>query len=267
MAGYKESWLDIGRTIQFQVSFEALLYQLTICNILLHLIMPIKIIDFSLVILFLILSVKYSSLLPCSNRTNAESQSTNDSNQSLSDNGTTTNQEAFRKIEGCQCRWRDDSESCTSLEEAIYDMYERIDPDEDTPYQFFSLKDLLYSSILAGRESLDGGLQPPPIEADFNSESEMQISRDHCSLLAGRYNFTTRDTESCRWSFNCMQHQNEFPSFYLEAKLDSSSDAGSCAPVTTRNRRFLRTTCQNNATLPHWLDCDCGSLVIGYKYS
>lgn len=239
--------------------------------------MPSKIIDFGLCILFLMLSVKYSYLLPCANRTNAEIQSTatatqpsNDSTQSLSEcNNTETrnNQEPFHEFDGCQCRWKDDSQSCASLEEAIYDMYDRLDIDEDTPYQFFSLKDLLYSSILRGREGLNGDLQPPPINSDFDSEMEKEIARNRCDSLAGRFNFTKSDTESCKWTFNCTQHQNKFPSFYLVAELNSTLSSGSCAPVTTKNRRFLRTVCNSDNTLPHWLDCDCGQLVVGYKHS
>lgn len=238
--------------------------------------MSSKIIDHGLVILFLMLSVKYGSLFPCTNPSNTESQSTttttsqpsNDSNQSLSEcNNTESSEEAFRIIDDCQCRLKDDRKSCTSLKEAIYDLYERIDIEEDIPYQFFTLKDLFYSEILEWRDSLNGDLQPPPINADFNSGREQSIARTRCTNLAGRYNLTTSDTENCKWSYNCTQRQNQFPSFYLEAELSSTSIAGSCAPVVTRNRRFVRTICASNNTAPHWLDCDCGGVVVGYKHS
>lgn len=237
--------------------------------------MSSKILDYGLVILFLMLSVKYGSLFPCTNPSNAESQSptttsqpSNDSNQSLSEcNNTESEQEAFHEINGCQCRWKDDSESCTSLGVAIYDLYVRIEVDADIPYQFFTLKDLFYSAILEWRGGLNGDLQPPPIDSDFNSGNELKIAHKRCIRLAGQYNFTTSDTENCRWIYNCTQRQNQFPSFYLEAELSNSSTAGSCAPVITRNRRFMRTACASNSSLPHWLDCDCGGVVVGYKHS
>ena len=160
----------------------------------------------------------------------------------------------------------DDSESCKTLEEAIYDLYARIDVDADMPYQFFTLKDLIYSGILMGRDDL--GVDPRPLSDFTGSTRQLGDGQSRCDLLADNYKFTTRDTDNCTWSYECAQRQAQFPSFYLEAKLDSTSSTNSCTPVQqVKNRRFVRTTCQYDNTIPHWLECDCSRAVVGYRHA
>ena len=166
------------------------------------------------------------------------------------------------EIDDCTCFVRESS-TCTSLEEAIFTTYSELRLDHDTPYNFFTLKDLYYSEILDSRNV--GALLPPPMTGiDFSSEAELSLTRERCSDLMNRYNLPTRDTEGCRWNYRCVQNQLHFPSFHVEAILDSES-TGICSSISMENRRFVRTLCRLNEDLPHWLRCDCGSIVIGYK--
>lgn len=253
--------------IQFQVSRKALLYQQTIfsSNCTCVIIMSSRIIDFGLIILFLMLSVRFSALFPCTSPSTVDSQPTTTSqpiNESLCNN-TDTSEGAIREIGGCNCTWND-SENCTSLPQAIYDLYDSIDVNADIPYQFFTLKDLFYSAILAGGEDLR--LNPPPIDANFSSRRYLLGASIECNRLKGRYNFPTSDTEDCKWDYNCTQKLNQFPSFYLVAEL-STPNTGSCTPIVIRNKRFVRTTCVGSNSTPHWLSCDCGEVVVGFKHS
>jgi hypothetical protein len=143
-------------------------------------------------------------------------------------------------------------------------MYDRIDIDGDIPHQFFTLKDLLYSGILMGREGLQSDLRPLSTRPGRVTVAESEVGVQRCNLLEGNYHFTTQDTENCRWSYNCMQHQDQFPSFYLNANLETST--GNCTQVVAKNKRFVRTTCQSDSSLPHWLECECQDIVVGYKY-
>ena len=215
------------------------------------------------------LSMKYSSLLPCGNRESqsaTNSQPSNDTNQSLSEcNNTESNQQAFRGVDGCSCMWKDDSENCTSLEEAISNLYTSIDVDADTPYQFFTLKDLYYSAILKRIGNGDPELEA--LNATAQNQRDRTAAELRCRNLEGRYNFSKRDTDMCTWHYNCTQRPAQFPSFYLEASLDSTSSNETCAPLVTSNIRFVRTVCGSNNRLPHWLQCDCGSTVVGYRRS
>lgn len=222
-------------------------------------------INYGLSILFLVLlSAKFSSLIPIPllpSQSNHTIQCT-ESNQSLPESNIT--QEDFSLTSSCQCQQRNDSQSCTSLVDAISDLYARADPDKDVPYHFFSLKDLFYSAILGG---LGGNLEPPPLNSDLTEQPEKDLTTRRCSNLKGRYNLPTSDTENCKWIYECTQNQHQFPSFHVDAKLSNCSSTSNCAAITMKDRRFVRTTCASNNTLPHWQECDCGTVVVGFKHT
>lgn len=170
--------------------------------------------------------------------------------------------ESELEIDDCTCFVKE-TESCTSLQEAIFAIYSEASVEHDTPYSFFTLKDLYYSEILDSRDI--GILEPPPLHGiDFSSESELRLTRERCEDLLGRYNLPTKDTKDCRWSYRCTQNQLHFPSFHIEAVLDAES-TGVCSRVFMDNWRLYRTKCKMNENLPHWLQCDCGRTVTGYK--
>ncbi len=167
------------------------------------------------------------------------------------------------EVEDCTCLVRE-TDSCTSLKDAIFTMYSELSSDQDTPYSFFTLKDLYYSEILDHRNV--GSLLPPPLHGiDFLSQRELILTQNRCLDLTSRYNLPTKDTERCRWDYKCTQNQLHFPSFHIEAVLDTES-TGVCTKVAMENRRFYRTRCRLNENLPHWLQCNCGSIAIGYKF-
>lgn len=170
--------------------------------------------------------------------------------------------EGSLEVDDCTCLVRE-TDSCTSLQDAIFTMYSELSSDQDTPYSFFTLKDLYYSEILEHRGA--GSLLPPPLHGiDFSSQRELRLTQKRCSDLVNRYNLPTKDTERCRWDYECTQNQLHFPSFHVEAVLDAGS-TGICTKVSMENRRFYRTKCRLDENLPHWLQCNCGSIAIGYK--
>lgn len=201
-------------------------------------------------ILFIMLLVKCSLSLPISRPT-----------RSNADN------EDVTVMDGCRCV-RKTTTTCTSLEEALYNLYSTLDSDADTPYHFFTLRDLFYSEILDGKDS--ERLQAPPLSASgtyFNSEGQSELRENRCADLLERVKLPRKDTDECTWSYNCTQNQLMFPSFSVEAVITNSNnyDNGICSKVTTENRRFLRTQCTSDPTLPHWIECECNNIVVGYK--
>lgn len=229
--------------------------------------------------LILLSSVHFCALMPIQSLQKRDADSTTQS--TTTENTMTTNQAdetaqdsttteapqalgAFQMINNCQCRREDDSQSCQSLENAISDFYRMEDKDYDTPYYFFSLKELFYAALLDGRNNFD--LLPTPLHGvDFNTENEENRGIENCEYHMRNYNFITSDTSGCKWEYRCTQNRLQFPSFTVEAVLSNSME--NCTPVTMTNKKFLRTSCSHNPSLPHWLDCDCGNTVVGYKNS
>ncbi len=175
----------------------------------------------------------------------------------------TPTQAPFIEVDGCVCR-RDNPANCTTLQEAIDHHYDRIDFNADTPYNFFTLKDLFYAGILD--HGPNGDLQPPPIWVDFGATRELELTRRRCSRLAGHYISAGKDTEQCTWTNHCRQMQQQFPSFYIEAVLDHEPTNGICSPQKIRNKRFVSSICEHDSSVRDWMDCDCGEVVVGFKY-
>ena len=166
-------------------------------------------------------------------------------------------------IEDCRCIVRE-TDSCTSLKDAIFTMFSILGLDEGTPYGFFTLKDLYYSEILDYRNNYV--LMPPPFNEGFDATSggELQLTEYRCMDLMARYYFPTKDTGECRWNYRCTQNQYHFPSFHVEAVLDENASFR-CSRITMENRRFIRTQCRLNENLPHWLECYCGRITTGFE--
>lgn len=232
--------------------------------------------------LLILLSVHFSVLMPIQSLHKRDADTTTDATtQSMTTDNTTTEtnqteetaqetdeapQEigAFQTIDDCECRRKDDSESCQSLESAIYKFYFREDNNYDTPYQFFSLKELFFAALLDGEDN--SNLQPTPLQGvDFNAGAEEDRGRTNCWFHRKNYNFITTDTSSCKWDYECTQNRLQFPSFTMEAVLSNDSSTEICSPVTMTNKKFLRTSCQHDSSLPHWLECNCGNTVVGYQ--
>lgn len=214
-----------------------------------------KILSYSLTILLLAMSVNYSLLNPI---TTTQPPSNATPSQSIADQATTTQPPPpeSRNISGCNCEWRDDSESCVSLEEAIFQHFDSMLIDQDTPYPFFTLQDLFYSAIF----NTTGVLRPDPLET---SPRDLIEARRRCQRLVRKYN-AVKSSGSCQWSYNCTQRQDQFPSFYVEAEFVSGTSE--CMAVTMKNQRFVKTPCSaSNGTQPHWLVCKCGEVITSYK--
>ncbi len=234
-----------------------------------------KVVQFGLAIQIIMLLINSSLLMPI---TSPISNSTDNVNattvhQSTAESSLTTTESSSSAIasqesapiemNNCTCT-RISTSSCTSLQDAIFTVINQL-RDIDTPYQFFTLRDLFYSAILDDRQR--GYLQGPPLDGtvDLNSERERQLTQRRCNDLMARYNLPTKDTDSCTWSYTCTQNQLQFPSFHIEAVLDESSP-GVCNKVKTfESRRFLKTQCQQDASRVDWLDCHCKRTVIGFK--
>ena len=159
----------------------------------------------------------------------------------------------------CTC-WQSPS-NCTTLEDAIQSMYDRIDEDGDEPYSFFTLKDLYYSGLL----STSSDLAPPPLDVDFTDPHEVALEERRCRYLLKNFPRTHSD-ERCSWTVQCEQKQDRFPSFYVEAVLDEGLSVAECKPLNIYNKRFVRTVCEQDSSKPHWQECDCGELTIGFKF-
>ena len=169
----------------------------------------------------------------------------------------------FQPANGCECRRKDDSQSCQSLENAIYEFYYREDK-YDIPYHFFSLKELFYAALFDGKNNID--LLPTPLQGvDFDTDYERGITTSNCWYHMNNYKPIATNTSSCRWVYECTQNRLQFPSFTVEAVLTNDSSTESCSPVTMKNKRFQRTSCSHDPSLPHWLECDCEDLVVGYQ--
>ena len=67
--------------------------------------------------------------------------------------------DATFKIDGCTCINTSRS-NCTSLKEAIFNVHSQLQSDQDSPYNFFTLRDLYYSGLLDHRGVYS--LEPPP---------------------------------------------------------------------------------------------------------
>ena len=165
----------------------------------------------------------------------------------------------------CNCRQVNPG-SCTSLQDALFAEYSQ-EGHIDTPYHFFSLKDLYYSLLLdsRGRVPLEG----IPLNGSINPESEIErtLTALRCDELIERYNLPTKDTDRCTWTYVCTQNLLHFPSFHVEAQLDPSS-TGVCNSVTTHvSKSFFRTQCQHDRCRADWLQCTCESPVIGFRAS
>ena len=166
------------------------------------------------------------------------------------------------EIGDCICLIRETS-VCTSLGDAIFTTFSELSMDQDSPYSFFTLRDLYYSEILDNQGV--GTLQPPPLKGvDYTSESEVELTQHRCMDLMARYDFPTKDSEGCKWNYECTQNQLHFPSFSIEAKLEEGSPR-MCTAISMENKRFIRTQCRLNEDLPHWLECSCERLVTGFE--
>ena len=170
------------------------------------------------------------------------------------------------RSQNCSCVIRN-PDSCTSLQDIIFEVYSQLSLDQDTPYHFFTIKDLYYSALL--NSSGVGLLQGPPLEGvDFDSGHERDLTKDHCDNLMARFPLPTKDTNECSWSYSCSQNQLHFPSFHIKAVLDEGSRAHRCDPVRmAENRRFLRTQCRHDASKANWLECSCEHAVVGFEYN
>ena len=213
----------------------------------------------------------------------AATQSSTTTSQSATSTQSSTTQSLPRMLretasvvpDGCTCRHTGPS-NCTSLKEAIYNLYREIDLDSDKPYYVFTLKDLYYSGLLDGEEignELPDDLQSPPLnKTDFSTPFERDIADMRCERLTDMLEFPTRDASGyCSWSYRCTQNQLQFPSFQVEAVLDGEQPyEGECSPLSMENKRFVKTICeQEDASLPakaDWLECDCRDVTVAYRF-
>lgn len=232
-----------------------------------------RIIQLCLTIHVILLLVNSSYSLPAPPLTAAISPSTNSESSTSTTQSTTT--ENVRSS-GCTVLPTNDNDSCsctqlnpgscTSLPDAIFTVFRR-ERHVDTPYHFFTLKDLFYSFLLDSRDH--GPLQGLPLDGsiDPGTTSEQELTQRRCNDLITRYDLPTKDTNGCSWTYTCTQNQLHFPSFHVEAVLDSGS-TGECASVRTVNDlRFKRTSCQQDPCRADWLECNCGTKVVGFRAS
>ena len=147
----------------------------------------------------------------------------------------------------------------------ISHIFDSQSTDEDSPYSFFTLNDLYYSGILDHRN--DSFLAPLPNGTDFTTGAAVDLAEDNCRDLKRRFNIPTKEStmdRDCAWSYKCTQNHLHFPSFHLEAVLNKDYNDEICERVTIFNKRFVRTPCEHDSSLSHWLKCDCGTTVVAY---
>ncbi len=155
--------------------------------------------------------------------------------------------------------------NCTSLKDAIlntYDYQYGVRLPSDIPYHIFSAFDLLYSGLIPDE------LQTNPRDAVLKTTRWRDLAHDRCHSLLGQIKLSTKDTNECRWRYTCKYNPHYFPSFTVEAELDTSlSVEHRCRKIRLEeNIKFVRTTCKANPQEDHWCTCDVGPITTGYKH-
>ncbi len=158
------------------------------------------------------------------------------------------------------------STNCTALKDAIlntYDYQYGVRLPSDIPYHIFSAFDLLYSGLIPDE------LQTNSRDAVLKTTRWRDLAHDRCHSLLGQIKLSTKDTNECRWRYTCKHNPHYFPSFTVEAELDTSlSVEHRCSKIRLEeNIKFVRTTCKANPEQDHWCTCDAGSITTGYKHS
>ena len=164
-----------------------------------------------------------------------------------------------------QCRSKS-VDSCTSLKESIantYDFPEGVHLAHDTPSLVFSFMDLLYSGLISDNDTS----QANPRDAVLESSEWEDKSRERCSDLLSNIQLSTEDTGECQWSYTCKYNPHYFPSFTVEAELSSWSVAHRCSKISTRNIKYVRTSCEANPEEDHWCRCNAGLITTGYRHT
>ena len=187
------------------------------------------------------------------------------SNAAILDRSVRNTQSSSNTLEigGCTCT-NTNTDECTSLEQAIFNSQSMLDLEDDSPYNFFTLRDLYYSGLLDHRNT--SSLEPSRNGTDFNSTTESNDAEDRCDHLKHRFIFLERTNDRrCAWKYECTQNQHLFPSFHFKAVLENEGNEQICEKVIVDNvKRFVRTDCVHDKTLPHWLECKCENTVVAY---
>ncbi len=168
-----------------------------------------------------------------------------------------------RQVSQCQAQ---SSTNCTSLKDAVlntYDYQYGVRLPSDIPYHIFSAFDLLYSGLIPDEQ------QTNPRDAVLKTTRWRDLAHDRCHSLLGQIKLSTKDTNECRWRYTCKYNPHYFPSFTVEAELDTSlSVEHRCSKIRLEeNIKFVRTTCKADQEEDHWCICDAGPITTGYKHS
>ncbi len=213
-------------------------------------------------LLFVLLLAKYSILMPIhSNHNLTENDSNNSSILQQSNNKTDRSDAVLLRRSAdrssCSCK-NDQNTTCLSLREALYEELRTQDIGDEIPYHFFSLKDLLYFDLI----DIDNDTNTLSLlKVDQKSESGMRDIADRCDSLLN--NYSPEEEGGCRWTYECEQNLDQFPSFRLKAVLEEGTE---CKEKRAIDKRFVRTECNTDATASHWKYCTCEEpTVIGYE--
>ena len=216
-----------------------------------------KILNYGLTILLLAMSVKYSLLFPISTTEPPSNASSLSQSTTMQPPPPEYEEGAIRNISGCLCQWKSDSDSCVSLEEAVFANLNRLERDQDIHYPFFTLQDLFYSAIFNGSGTR---LRPDPLVI---TGRDRRLGEERCLSLERKYN-AVKSSGGCQWDYSCTQKLDQFPSFSIRADLEVGGSE--CEAVKMSNTRFVKIPCSaSNNTLPHWLACECEDIITSYK--
>ncbi len=167
------------------------------------------------------------------------------------------------ELQVASCELRSNT-SCTSLKEALvqyYNLNSGKELDKDTPYPIFSMFDLFYSGILNDTEA------PTALDSvyELNSQIAIEDAKRKCAKVLKMVTYPTKNSDHCRWNYECLYNPNYFPSFTIKAKLNESSAEGGCEALSAANLKFVKTNCLSQPGTLHWCPCDAGIIATGYS--